>query len=376
MHERFRRVAVVLSAGTAAMMLIASAGQAAEAVPAAGARYPVNLAAVSCPRSTWCMAVGSLTDRSQVRHALAQVWDAGSWRVLTPPPGQSLTSVSCSAPTFCVVTDQSGGLWQWKGSTWRRIASPAFAVTTPSCASPSLCMVINGMATSQSVDFPESWNGRRWHTWTSAGVCFGPPGLCALNDVSCGSPTNCMAVGFTQFGAGNSTTQTDSVIWNGTRWTLWQPPNPGDPAWLDQVSCAPEFCLATGVAYSASDGGYVPVAIERNNRGTSNDVAPDLGVLCSGFSGGCGSWTSAVSCGSSTSCMTMGVGGDQFWHGQDWTSAPTKPTGPGSLLDAISCHRSMCMSVGYRRLNNTRHTLAELWKDAAWKVITTPTVRS
>jgi hypothetical protein len=178
-------------------------------------------------------------------------------------------------------------------------------------------------------------------------------------------------------GSDLATTRTDSVIWNGTGWKVWQPASPGAPAWLDQVSCAPQFCLATGVGYSASDGGYLPIAVERNSeRGTSNDVAPDLGVLCSGFSAGCGSWTSAVSCGSSTTCMTMGTGGDQFWNGQDWFSAPTKPAGPGSLLDAISCHRSMCMSVGYRRLNNIRHTLAELWINSAWQVINTPAVRS
>jgi hypothetical protein len=380
-RESFRRLAAIFSAGTAAIVLVAGAGagaaQAAQAVPSTGARYPVNLAAVSCPRSTWCMAVGSFTDRSFRRHALAQVWDAGSWRVLASPPGQALASVSCSSPKFCVVTDQSGALRQWNGSAWRAVASPAFAVTTPSCASRSLCMVINGMATSQSVDFPESWNGRNWHTWTSAGVCFGPPGLCALNDVSCGSPANCMAVGFTQFGAGNSTTRTASVVWDGTGWTVQQPPSPGDPAWLDQVSCAPEFCLATGVGYSASDGGYLPVAIQWNKKfGTWNDVAPDLGVVCSGFSAPCGSWTSAVSCGSSTTCMTMGAGSDQLWNGSNWLSEPTSPTGPGSLLDAISCHRSMCMSVGYRRLNNARHTLAELWNDSGWHVITTPAVRS
>ncbi len=383
-HGHFRYLAAALSAGVVAAALVAGAGQVAGAAPAhagqftrpaTGARYPVNLAAVSCPTSSWCMAVGSVTDRSYVRHALAQVWDAGSWRVLAPPPGQSLTSVSCSSSSFCLVTDQPGGLRAWNGSAWRAVASPSFAVTAPSCASRSLCVVINGSATSQSVDFPESWNGRTWHTWTKAGVCFGPPGLCALNDVSCGSPSNCVAVGFTQFGASNSTTQTDSVFWNGTAWTVEHPPSPGDPAWLDQVSCAASSCLAAGVGYSASDGGYLPVALSWNKAdGTWQDVSPDSGVVCTGFSGPCGSWASALSCGSATNCMTMGPGGDQQWNGASWAPAPTSPTGPGSLLDAVSCHGSMCLSVGYRRLGGTRHTLAELWNGSAWQIIATPTV--
>jgi hypothetical protein len=372
-------MALFASAGTATSAAPVGVGQLAGAVrpagPATGARYPVNLAAVSCPTSSWCMAVGSVTDRSYLRHALAQVWDAGSWRVLAPPPGQSLTSVSCSSPSFCMVTDQPGGLRAWNGSTWRPVVSPSYAVTAPSCASRSLCLVINGSATSQSVDFPESWNGRAWHARTNAGVCFGPPGLCALNDVSCGSPSNCVAVGFTQFGASNSTTKTDSVVWDGSHWTVEQPPSPGDPAWLDQVSCAASACLATGVGYSAAEGGYLPVALAWDKAaGTWRDVSPDSGVVCSGFSGPCGSWTTAVSCGSPTNCMTMGAGGDQQWNGSDWSPAPTVGSGPGSSLDAISCHGSMCLSVGYRRINNTRHTLAELWNGSAWQIIATPTV--
>src|SRR5262245_2287805 len=60
------------------------------AVPRAGADSPgpAGLSAVSCPGSSWCMAVGSYVDRSHVRHALALVWNGRTWRALRNPPGR------------------------------------------------------------------------------------------------------------------------------------------------------------------------------------------------------------------------------------------------------------------------------------------------
>ena len=96
-RRRFARGAAAVTGGL--MVLAAGLGG---AIPAAGAVQPASsasaaeLTGVSCPALSWCMAVGSYTTAAGVQHALAQVWNGSSWKVIKPP-GSTLTGVSCTA---------------------------------------------------------------------------------------------------------------------------------------------------------------------------------------------------------------------------------------------------------------------------------------
>jgi hypothetical protein len=70
--------------------------------------------------------------------------------------------------------------------------------------------------------------------------------------------------------------------------------------------------------------------------------------------------------------MTFGGGHQLSWNGTTWQAAPTRSTGPGSALDAVSCGGPVCMTVGYRTVSGVRRTLAELWNGTTWTILPTP----
>jgi hypothetical protein len=336
--------------------------------PAAARPIRASFSAVSCKGTSWCMAVGSYTDRSHVRHALAQVWNGQKWRTLKNPPGRSLTGVSCSAPWFCMAIGGPTGMETWNGGVWRRIKSPVGRAGGVSCGSRSLCMVINGRING---GVAESWNGRQWRTWAqNTDACGGPPGFpCGLAGVSCGSASNCVAVG-TQTVSQEPVQNTVAFAWDGIGWGGTSPPNDGNPAALNAISCAGKFCMTVGGAFSEVQSGGIAVAGTWDARTQSwQDVSPSLGTLCSGF-GYC-FWAGVISCGSATNCMTFGRG-NLAWNGMAWVPAPSVSAGRGSSLGTVSCAVASCMAVGFRTIAGAVRPLAELWNGATWKILRTP----
>jgi hypothetical protein len=357
----------MLTAGAAAASPAVGAVQGASATSG----RLVSLNAVSCQGSSWCMGVGTYQLRAGPRHALAQLWNGTSWRVLKDPPDSFLTSVSCSSPTFCVATGGPTTTERWDGLAWRAMTSPAHAVTTPSCGSRTLCMVINGANQNDIGGIAESWNGTKWRSWPQdTNACGGPPGLpCGLADVACGSATNCVAVG-TITVSQEPVQDTAGAFWNGKKWIRTSPPGDGNPAAANAVSCAGSFCMAVGGAYSEVAGGSVAVAGTFDAATNSwQDVSPNLGVICSGF--GVCAWTGAISCGSATNCLAWRIN-NLAWNGTTWKAAPTRSAGPGSTLHAAACGGQICMAVGYRTIAGVRRTLAELWNGSTWKILPTP----
>jgi hypothetical protein len=377
MRRRWARGA----SASVAVLAVLSAGVAA-AAPAVGAVHNasaasgrlVSLNAVSCTGSSWCMGVGTYQLRTGPRHALAQLWNGTSWRVLKDPPGRSLTSVSCSSPTFCMSAGGPTGTERWNGKTWAEMTSPARAVTTPSCGSRTLCMVINGADQDDVGAIAESWNGTRWRSWPQdTGACEGPPHLpCGLADVACGSAANCVAVGTTTVSQ-EPVQDTIGDFWNGKEWLGTATPGDaeGNPAALTAVSCAGSFCMAVGGAFAEDMDGSVAVAGTFDAATNSwTDVSPDLGVICGGLFEAC-SWAGAISCGSAANCLAFG-GNNLAWNGTTWKASSTRSAGPGSTLDAAGCGGQICMAVGYRTIAGVRRTLAELWNGTSWKVLPTP----
>lgn len=383
--------AAAMAATAVISIALAGAGAAADAAPGVvsqartGSSGPAGLSDVSCTGASWCMAVGSYTDRSHVRHALALAWNGKAWRKLRNPPGQALSSVSCSSASFCMarsglsrLSGLSGQTQAWNGRTWRTVASPQHAASAPSCGSRSRCMLINGRGFGGSGSVAESWNGRAWRTWwRQTKRCYGNGSPCGLYDVSCGTSADCVAVGTNW--VSTSDQEPTALRWHRTAWLRM----PGLPisAWghsevLNQVSCAGTFCMTTGTGQVDCGGGFpvcgtLEAAVIWNGRtGSWTDVSPKVAFTCS--SATC-AWTRAISCGSPANCMALTYqNGNLAWNGTSWNAAPFAPAGPEAMLGTLSCHQGFCMAVGHQVVSGQRSTLAEFWNGTTWTILTTP----
>ena len=366
MRSFLHRLTVGLS-----VVLMTAAAWASSTLPAAAApktpRDQASLAGVACRGSNWCMAVGTYTFKAKV-HALAQVWNGSKWQLVAKVPGTGLSSVSCVTDSFCFAAGGPTGAEQWNGKSWRTVnlGKPDGGLTGITCGSRTSCMLIF-----PRLDGPEvqSWSGgTKWHVWAKAtNVCFGPSGApCGLAQVSCGSSTNCVAVGTTQYQS-SSDQKPSSVVWNGKNWAFSQPPGVGDPAAMNAVSCTGQFCLAVGGANADSLQGTIAIAATWNAATrTWTDVSPDLGQICRQVAACV--WANLLSCGNPTNCMALGKAGGQAWNGQDWEAAPIVPEGRASALESVSCGVNFCMAVGRMSVSNVRQSLTESWNGIGWTV--------
>jgi hypothetical protein len=71
-----------------------------------------ELAAQSCPTTTWCMSVGSYTGPQGVQRPVAEVWRGTSWQTVPAVSaagalGSALTGVSCVSARACVAVGYS-----------------------------------------------------------------------------------------------------------------------------------------------------------------------------------------------------------------------------------------------------------------------------
>ena len=125
-----------------------------------------------------------------------------------------------------------------------------------------------------------------------------------LASVSCGSTTNCVAVG-TQTVSQEPVQNAVADIWNGTKWSFdSELPANGNPADLNTVSCAGTFCMSAGVA--SNDTARASIAVGDKFDATSQtwtDVSPSLGGICAEFQS-C-AWAGVLACGSSASCIRL-----------------------------------------------------------------------
>jgi hypothetical protein len=355
------------SALAAAAALLPGAGVPAAAATAAPFAGQANLAADSCRSASWCMAVGGYTTTDHVRHSLAMIYNGTSWRSLKNPPGKGLQAVSCSSTTFCMAEGGPTGAVRWNGTSWRTMPSPKGGLESLSCASRTFCARLHG-------NIPSVWNGTSWQDAKVGGdFCQGSaPGPCGLASLSCGSTTNCAAVG-TMTISQEPVQNAVAYNWNGKKWSFdIELPANGNPAQLNAVSCAGTFCMSAGVASNDSDRASIAVGDKFDATSqTWTDVSPDLGGICAEF-GSC-AWAGIVACGSSASCITIpGMRSSQFWNGSGWQSSKAVSAGRGSGLQDVSCGGITCLAVGFRKAHGLTRTLAELWNGSAWRIINTP----
>jgi hypothetical protein len=378
----------VCSTGRGWMLIVAGVLSATGlAVAASGSGWSVQrapnnhaalnqLSAVSCPSSSDCVAVGeSDSERYPTRVTLAERWDGREWTIQrTPNPVPSpadaarqsvLNGISCISENSCVAVgsfyngSESATLAErWNGHKWRiqRTPNPKqlkhSELWSVSCASASDCIAVGDSFIGQydsELLLAERWNGRKWTIQRPPN-----PGDANsdLSGISCPAERVCTAVG------GSEAVGTFAERWNGSVWTV-QPlpdrPNLGNI--LSAVSCpSAHVCVTVGESvryyYKGEDDHTL---IERWN-GTkwtiqhSGDVGPLVGLSC----------TSARAC-TSVSPWPFAY----RWNGRKWTIEHTPNPSGSATLQGVSCPSiSKCTAVGDYLTDSSpasEKVLAERW---------------
>jgi hypothetical protein len=151
-------------------------------------------------------------------------------------PGGGVNAVSCPTSTFCVAVDRTGAVSSFNGTKWSppQTVDKSNDLVAISCPTVSFCM-----ATDTVGDYIAMNNG----TWGVA-TPFATPNSLEMQSVSCSSATFCLAVGQT-----SSFAPVDYYYLNGS-WTFDAVAfAPGDNNPFDAVSCtSTNVCLATDVS--------------------------------------------------------------------------------------------------------------------------------
>lgn len=272
-----------------------------------------NLKTVSCPDTTFCMAVGEYG-------STAIRWNGRSWSAPVPiDPGGAkteVTSLSCSSARFCAAVDTGGRVLEWNGSGWSPPhlidrAGGLSAVSCPAGQQP-FCVAVDGSG--DAVTYRDgSWSQPRPADGSGAG----------LQSVSCASAVFCMAGDWD----GNA------VEFTGSSWSApvsLETTTGSSGGGIGSISCpTAAFCIAAdwegseltwnGTSWSA------PVAFDPAGAG---------GLI-------------SLSCRSAALCTAVDGGGDALtWNGTTWTSTEIDVTGDGT--GAVSCASAdFCMAVDW-----------------------------
>ncbi len=318
-----------------------------------------GLNGISCPTTTFCMAVGYEQDDQKTGAAkpLAEIWRGKTtWSISRPPNpdvkgGAVLTGVSCGTPSYCMavgvypqnVNPPKGDFSElWNGFGWSAAKALPVSVEAVSCVAKQ-CIAVGNIAEGTTAnnayeeDIVESWNGQAWSQTDIADVS----GVGGLNGVSCVSAEQCLAVG-TQ-----GAFAPDGRYFDGT-WSEQIPPNPGGGAWFNGVGCdttSPVSCMAVGE-------GNAPLADLFDASTSSWTVTAPVALN--------GQQTFfGASCPSATWCIAVGsapVGPQaQAWNGSAWTLMDTsalsgEPGQQGHALTSVSCpSTTLCFAVGSRQ---------------------------
>jgi hypothetical protein len=188
-----------------------------------------------------------------------------------------------------------------------------------------------------------------------------PPGGGIVWGVSCGSSTECVAVGQRFPGYGHPGPTGLVEIWNGKKWNLKLVPSPAD-AVFQAVSCVSKSrCTATGIDSRHGHGALVETWNGKRWKIQPNPESTNSSDL------------EGVSCASKTSCTAVGFfhkpgSGDhalvEHWNGKHWKFQNNPASAlRTSELTAVSCPSpSSCTAVG----RTGAYPLVESWNGKTW----------
>jgi hypothetical protein len=142
----------------------------------------IHARSVSCPSATFCMAVDGLGGYVTFN---GSTWSSAS-TIASPPcsPGDCALLVTCSSSSFCLAGSYTGGpALTWNGSTWMAVADlAAYRMYRAVCPADGSCLLLNLDRDTTTL------SGSTWSPLTA------PDPNYLTNDVSCATPTFCVAV--------------------------------------------------------------------------------------------------------------------------------------------------------------------------------------
>jgi hypothetical protein len=330
-----------------------------------------SLESVSCVSATACMAVGYYKTGATYP-SFADELSGTEWKVQTPPlptgaKSGELRSVSCTAASACTAIGKYISSTEeklvfadrWNGTEWKVQTAASHTGTgvgndplSVSCTSATACEAVGYFTTSSaSAPLAESWNGSEWKLQSP----INPTGSTQTSfyGVSCTSSTACTAVGL-YLSSGRQILLAER--WNGTEWTVQEPPNPStgtEPSSLSSVSCVTATdCTAVGSyrkEVKKEEFAYKTFAERWNGSTWTTETTPNP-------SGGEAVFK-AVSCASYTNCIASGYSDKSGeilpyaarWSGSEWVmQTPPGPSGAKVVRPyGASCWSSQaCITVG------------------------------
>jgi len=271
-----------------------------------------ELRGVACPTTTHCIAVGSNSDSTSLQTTLIEENTGSGWTVVPSPNANAfghqhgeLTSVSCVSATHCIAVGQyesSSGFFQTlieenTGSGWAIVPSPNSGggdsgLNSVACSGAGRCIAVGSIGIG-SEPLIEDNDARGWAIVAISGAG-------GLYDVTCGSPTHCVAVGF----SGSPIGDEQPVIlenagggWS-TRHSAISYSSGGDPrAALISVTCASSTnCIAVGNRPSGE-------TFMAEETGSSWTVLPGLRI---------GLTLNSIACVGSDYCVVVGEKGINY----------------------------------------------------------------
>jgi hypothetical protein len=317
------------------------------------------------------------------RAAVAAHWSLEHTSAPAHTKDSDFFGVSCASRSACtavgdLVNGAGTGLTlaeRWNGVRWSIQRTPNRAVDSGllggfedvSCTSPSQC-IATGSA--DALPLAAQWNGVSWAIQRTPEAPAGGD----LQSVSCTSVTFCVATGWLINGA------TLTEHWDGVSWSIQQTPQPvgARDSTLQDISCASiTACTAVGY-YTSRTGNERTLAEHWNGVSWSIQQTPQrAGAKDSDLFG--------ISCASITACTAVGYYTSRThkdrmlaerWDGVSWSIERTpQPTGAkDSDLFGISCTKAtVCTAVGsFTNRAGTTVPLAEHWNGVSWSIHRTP----
>jgi hypothetical protein len=368
-----------------------------QSAPVPSGAQASKLYSLSCSSASMCATVGYYTTSTGTTRTLAETWNSKEWQYQSAYPASGaatsyLLGVSCNMYNTCVSVgwenpsgsetfEAIGGSWSANELSYESSTPLAELdeLTGASCVSSSACDVVGVTHNegNQAGPLAELWNGSKWSEQPSVLPSEAKEGN--LQETSCASSTNCVAVGHYLNSTGEPLALAED--WKGgAKWELQSALTPleareGD---LAGVSC-PSTSECTSVGHYINSAGELLALAERWNGSKWELQTVPLPTEARQDE------LKSVSCVSTNECVAVGVYENKAyklvmlavrWSASKWeilsTSNPSEAS--ESELQAVSCaSTNECTAVGaYKNTAKKWVTLAERRTASSWEVQTTP----